>query len=703
MKTNRFMKQSIVLMLVAALVAQGGYVQHAFGNVKPQIANPELIQQIRQAAVDAGLKPLSKVPVPMPNNLNEFLNPGKKSELAAIQLGKALFWDMQVGSDGQSCGSCHFHAGADNRAKNQLSPGLKNENPALQTIFNPTACGNSGGPNYTLTELDFPFHQLDDMENENFATRTVLFDTDDIASSQGVFAAEFLGITPGRPFDLGTYFLDEVFSINGANTRRVEPRNTPTMINAVFNFANFMDGRAHNEFNGVSPLGPLDENAKIWVRQVYKKGERLDGKKVSIPNSSLASQAVGPPQSNTEMSFFNRPFPEIGRKLLSLKPLGLQRVHPNDSVLGALSAAKLRGAKVAGAKGLKVTYADLIKKAFQPRYWKSAKSVDGFTQMEANFSLFFGLAVQMYEATLVSGYTPFDAFMAGDDSALSDRQLKGLLVFIRTPTSVGAVFTDDIGVGNCVSCHGGPEFTDASVSSVEEEPIEVEDATELVDGLLVVSAATTFLDNGFANIGVRPTNDDLGRGGIELGKPLSFVRQNLAGFAFAPPLPECGGPDQTACPEGFPENPRVAVDGAFKIPGLRNVELTGPYFHNGGQATLGQVVEFYDRHGDFGDVNVQNIDRQMARIELVEGNEEPLVEFMLALTDPRVKDEEAPFDHPELFVPNGHSGDNLVLECVWESQLQACDRLLRIPAVGKYGRPAAGLEPLKTFLELDPD
>ena len=33
---------------------------------------------------------------------------------AAIQLGKALFWDMQVGSDGiQACATCHFRAGAE--------------------------------------------------------------------------------------------------------------------------------------------------------------------------------------------------------------------------------------------------------------------------------------------------------------------------------------------------------------------------------------------------------------------------------------------------------------------------------------------------------------------------------------------------------------------------------------------------------------
>ncbi|MFO0743018.1 MAG: cytochrome c peroxidase [Labilithrix sp.] len=34
-------------------------------------------------------------------------------EAAAIRLGKALFWEMQVGSDGvTACATCHFHAGA---------------------------------------------------------------------------------------------------------------------------------------------------------------------------------------------------------------------------------------------------------------------------------------------------------------------------------------------------------------------------------------------------------------------------------------------------------------------------------------------------------------------------------------------------------------------------------------------------------------
>ena len=43
---------------------------------------------------------------------------------AAVALGKALFWDMQVGSDGiQACASCHFRAGADPAFDQSSQPG----------------------------------------------------------------------------------------------------------------------------------------------------------------------------------------------------------------------------------------------------------------------------------------------------------------------------------------------------------------------------------------------------------------------------------------------------------------------------------------------------------------------------------------------------------------------------------------------------
>jgi cytochrome c peroxidase len=40
-------------------------------------------------------------------------------------------------------------------------------------------------------------------------------------------------------------------------------------------------------------------------------------------------------------------------------------------------------------------------------------------------------------------------------------------------------------------------------------------------------------------------------------------------------------------------------DGEFKTPNLRNVELHGPFMHNGRFSTLEDVIEFYNRGGDF--------------------------------------------------------------------------------------------------------
>src|SRR5262245_11906951 len=50
---------------------------------------------------------LKRIPVPQPSDLNDYV----RNRAVAIALGKAFFWDMQVGSDGiQACASCHFRA-----------------------------------------------------------------------------------------------------------------------------------------------------------------------------------------------------------------------------------------------------------------------------------------------------------------------------------------------------------------------------------------------------------------------------------------------------------------------------------------------------------------------------------------------------------------------------------------------------------------
>src|SRR4029453_982563 len=100
-----------------------------------------------------------------------------------------------------------------------------------------------------------------------------------------------------------------------------------------------------------------------------------------------------------------------------------KQVHPSDSVLGPLSRWPNPGLTAR-------TYDELVKLAFHERWWRSSKLIavspngsrqdvdkpdddpqtEEYTLIQYNFTLFFGLAVQMYEATLVSDDTPWDGF-----------------------------------------------------------------------------------------------------------------------------------------------------------------------------------------------------------------------------------------------------------------------------------------------------
>src|SRR6266571_382884 len=88
-------------------------------------------------------------------------------------------------------------------------------------------------------------------------------------------------------------------------------------------------------------------------------------------------------------------------------------------------------------------------------------------------------------------------------------------------------------------------------------------------------------------------------------------------------------------------------------PALRNDKLTAPYMHNGGKATLADVVDFYDRGGD---VHNPELAKRIKPLGLSSSDKASLVDFLMnALTDCRTEREEAPFDHPSLVVPNGAS------------------------------------------------
>jgi cytochrome c peroxidase len=194
------------------------------------------------------------------------------------------------------------------------------------------------------------------------------------------------------------------------------------------------------------------------------------------------------------------------------------------------------------------------------------------------------------EAMLIPDQTPLDRFLAGNSGALTAQQQRSLDRFQ--------------GKGHCTRCHTGAVLSDATLGA-----FQAGDALNHDGG-----------DQGFHNLGVRPTAEDLGRGGGVDGGAVFSVS---------------GSPFDR---------------GAFKTPGLRNVKLTAPYFHNGSKATLADVVAFYARGGDVAnperskDIDPRSLDA---------GDQAALVDFLSnGLTDCRVENQRAPFDHPALPIAN---------------------------------------------------
>ncbi len=684
-------RMAVALLAVAVLGAVGIAINQ---DAQAQsFLPPDLLHVINP------LSSLKSIPIPEPRNLARYI----KDRNAAIALGKALFWDMAVGSDGQACASCHFHAGVDSRSKNQLNPGFRAVPP--DNTFSKFGL-NGGGPNYQLKASDFPFHKLADVNDQNSA---VLFDTNDITSSAGVFNFAFTAIAPlntvGNQTDKGVMASpDPVFSVQGINVRQVEPRNTPSMINAVFNHRNFWDGRARAEFNGVSPIGQLDPGAK--VAHVPAPGAQpemvslIDGShpNLELDNASLASQAVGPPLSNLEMSYNGRNFAILGRKVVPRRPLMHQMVAADDSVLGPLSRSPF--------EGLNTTYKNMIAAAFQNEWWDSAwmvqinpdnsvtflpsgtvgasalnntsASASQFQLIEYNFSLMWGLAIQMYESTLIANDSRADQFLEGHLEAMTPQEQLGMDVFRHK--------------GRCIRCHGGPETTNASVSNIVDGLIS---PAELLEPMFMGDGNFAVYDNGFYNTGMRPCAglqpngqegpcDDLGVGASigPLNLPLSNARLQQNPNSPVTHVTVVG------------PNERTVADGAFKTPGLRNVELTAPYFHNGGMLTLEEVVEFYNRGGDFANFNMNNLDLDITPLNLTAEEKAALVAFLKALTDERVRYDQAPFDHPELFVSNGAIGSNTSV--INDGTGKAMMDTLYVPPVGKGGRAVAPRNFLRT-------
>lgn len=115
-------------------------------------------------------------------------------------------------------------------------------------------------------------------------------------------------------------------------------------------------------------------------------------------------------------------------------------------------------------------------------------------------------------------------------------------------------------------------------------------------------------DNQFHYIGVRPQNADAGRFGVTGNN---------------------------------------ADRGRMRTPPLRNLELSAPYMADGRFQTLEEVVDFYNRGGDF---TAPNKDPRIVPLGLSAQQRAAIVTFLRRpLTDVRARDETGPFEHPMLF------------------------------------------------------
>jgi len=261
---------------------------------------------------------------------------------------------------------------------------------------------------------------------------------------------------------------------------------------------------------------------------------------------------------------------------------------------------------------------------------------------------------------------------------MTESQLRGLVIFQTK--------------GGCIVCHGGPELSNAAVGTVTNTPIE---------RMIMQDDSARVYDTGFYHIGVRPSAEDAGLAGNDgvAGLPLSnaeYLRQHVCDGGFETVIVPGRRGDGIA-PAPLNCGDEVARGGFFKAPQLRNVALTAPYFHNGGQLTLEQVVEYYNRGGDFNTVaEVKNMDPDVEILGLTLQDKQDLVDFLRnGLTDPRTVKQSAPFDHPQLIVSNGHpAGNGYPVQADPQHPGQATNQYMEIPAVGTNGG-----KPIATFLD----
>ncbi|MBW1686876.1 MAG: cytochrome-c peroxidase [Deltaproteobacteria bacterium] len=180
-------------------------------------------------------------------------------------------------------------------------------------------------------------------------------------------------------------------------------------------------------------------------------------------------------------------------------------------------------------------------------------------------------AIASFERTIISLKAPIDRFTAGDQDAISESARRGWELYN--------------GKARCNNCHGH------------------------------IDAFPLFTDDDYHNIGVATQ----AAGFEKLGRSVEKSPDSFEELAGEPGIDELGRFAVTKEPKDI---------GAFKTPHLRNIVLTPPYMHDGSEATLLDVVEYYDRGGNPNPW----LDGGIRALDLTDQEKADLVELMKSFT-----------------------------------------------------------------------
>ncbi|MEM8697656.1 MAG: cytochrome c peroxidase [Pseudomonadota bacterium] len=175
--------------------------------------------------------------------------------------------------------------------------------------------------------------------------------------------------------------------------------------------------------------------------------------------------------------------------------------------------------------------------AFVPEYRTQFRQVFGDDWPNIRHAY---MALAAFQRTIVQTDTPFDAYMRGQDNALTDGQKRGLELFA--------------GKAGCIACHNGPLLSDEAYHNIG---VPAYDGWES-DPLAQITFRFEIFAKGATQTMYREIKDDPG---------LYFRAKH---------------------------KPHM---GKFRTPSLRYTKYTFPYMHNGMLETLRDVVEFYNAGG----------------------------------------------------------------------------------------------------------